>query len=125
MDNTIIEGKGHKTRSLAEALKASRGYLIGGETGGKTEYICIAIAMALKEGKISDLESSELNRLVRTGIDWHPTLASYLHNNRELPECLKLQTGYDLSHPVYLKIRNDFLDGLRHQIIREEAKSKL
>lgn len=106
---------------LSEALEISRAYLYN-EYNCCPYYICFAVQDAGRHGKIPAEMVSPLTGRVCDEIFGTSTLAKNLDAKGLFPEAARIEGGYDLAHPEYIKVRDEFLDNLIEKLKKEETE---
>lgn len=107
---------------LSNALELSRKYLCTSILSG-SPYLCLAIIAARKSGEITqELEYALIDQVMQR-LNGRSTLAGYLHDTGRLPEVAKgMKGGYDLYNPMYIVLRDEFINNLLSTLRRREAE---
>lgn len=113
-----------RVRPLSECLDLVIPFLYNGKSKDESGqiFICMAITAALKEGVLTPVDSILLKSEVYTAIEHQMTLGGYLHCKKRMPESCKNSWGYDLHHPDYIKLRDEFISDLRTKLQLKEAR---
>lgn len=118
---------------LSQSLVTSAMFLHSGslaDTKTKEVFICVAIYRATVLKLITLEHRDILVGKVESKLGKHPLLISKLKAENRIPpgvlisNDLKAPLRYDLKHPAYIKLRDEFLAEILAGIVREENKAE-